>query len=236
MTTVDMLVIFVRGTVIRNVYVLCKTLNRVVARGSNGLGLNVPKVVCVNNVSNLVKTFLCRGSGPSPGTLINMLVSFLYTFTYTTVNNLVCDVLAVALHMGRGMANLTLAVFNANFNGFFNNSVSGLTNNMKRVSMGMAKDTCATGVPKLSGVPIVKNVLFGCNFLACLYVVVTILLSFFLFGAETKLGLETVNRGPKATSTTNVGIVGCGCLSAYVNTNLTNLNKLCFMVRCSKKA
>lgn len=125
------LVAFLRETVVRNVPLLFNSANRVVARGSNGLGLNVPNIVCVNNVDNIVKTFLCRGSlrsGTSTIPFLTILVPLLYYVLKSFLTNLLCYFLAIALHTGRGIANLTLAAFKANFNGFFNNSLVGVAN------------------------------------------------------------------------------------------------------------
>lgn len=222
--------IFLQKAIAQGIPLLYGANGEILTEKSGNLNLGVPGMMYMGGVAGLIGAFLYENSTSMPVPAVGMLISLLCTLACSALGALIYSVLTITLRANQNVTGLALTTFGMGFGNFFGGSLSKLAGGVGQLSTQVTASAFRAKIPGLSALPVVGDLLFGYGFLTYLCLLITILLSWFLFKTRVGLNLRAVGESAATADAAGVNVTAYKYLSTVVGGMLAGLGGLYFVM------
>jgi len=222
--------IFLQKAIAQGIPLLYGANGEILTEKSGNLNLGVPGMMYMGGVAGLIGAFLYENSVSTPVPAVGMLISLLCALACSALGALIYSVLTITLRANQNVTGLALTTFGMGFGNFFGGSLSKLAGGVGQLSTQATASAFRARIPGLSALPVVGDLLFGYGFLTYLCLLITILLSWFLFKTRVGLNLRAVGESAATADAAGVNVTAYKYLSTVVGGMLAGLGGLYFVM------
>lgn len=222
--------IFLQKAIAQGIPLLYGANGEILTEKSGNLNLGVPGMMYMGGVAGLIGAFLYENSVSTPVPAVGMLISLLCALACSALGALIYSVLTITLRANQNVTGLALTTFGMGFGNFFGGSLSKLAGGVGQLSTQVTASAFRARIPGLSALPVVGDLLFGYGFLTYLCLLITILLSWFLFKTRVGLNLRAVGESAATADAAGVNVNAYKYLSTVVGGMLAGLGGLYFVM------
>lgn len=222
--------IFLQKAIAQGIPLLYGANGEILTEKSGNLNLGVPGMMYMGGVAGLIGAFLYENSTSMPVPAVGMLISLLCALACSALGALIYSVLTITLRANQNVTGLALTTFGMGFGNFFGGSLSKLAGGVGQLSTQVTASAFRAKIPGLSALPMVGDLLFGYGFLTYLCLLITILLSWFLFKTRVGLNLRAVGESAATADAAGVNVTAYKYLSTVVGGMLAGLGGLYFVM------
>ena len=222
--------IFLQKAIAQGIPLLYGANGEILTEKSGNLNLGVPGMMYMGGVAGLIGAFLYENSVSAPVPAVGMLISLLCALACSALGALIYSVLTITLRANQNVTGLALTTFGMGFGNFFGGSLSKLAGGVGQLSTQVTASAFRAKIPGLSALPVVGDLLFGYGFLTYLCLLITILLSWFLFKTRVGLNLRAVGESAATADAAGVNVTAYKYLSTVVGGMLAGLGGLYFVM------
>lgn len=138
--------------------------------------------------------------------------------------------LTISLRANQNVTGLALTTFGMGFGNFFGGSLSRLAGGVGQISTQATASAFRAKIPVLSTLPVVGEVLFSYGFLTYFSIVLTVVLSWFLYRTRKGLNLRAVGENAATADAAGVNVTAYKYLATLVGGMLAGLGGLYFVM------
>ncbi|MDD3335064.1 MAG: ABC transporter permease [Eubacteriales bacterium] len=198
------LLIFLQKTITQGIVLLYGANGEIITEKSGNLNLGVPGMMYMGGVAGLAGAFLYENSTANPIPWVGVLIAILAALLCSAFGGLIYSFLTITLRANQNVTGLALTTFGVGFGNFFGGSLSKLAGGVGQISTAATSGGFRTTIPFLRDIPVVGDLFFSYGFLTYFALIITLLLSWFLF--KTRLGLNLRAVGENAATADAAGI------------------------------
>lgn len=222
--------IFLQKAIAQGIPLLYGANGEILTEKSGNLNLGVPGMMYMGGVAGLIGAFLYENSVATPVPAVGMLISLLCALACSALGALIYSVLTITLRANQNVTGLALTTFGMGFGNFFGGSLSKLAGGVGQLSTQVTASAFRAKIPGLSALPVVGDLLFGYGFLTYLCLILTVILSWFLFKTRVGLNLRAVGESAATADAAGVNVNAYKYLSTVVGGMLAGLGGLYFVM------
>lgn len=222
--------IFLQKAIAQGIPLLYGANGEILTEKSGNLNLGVPGMMYMGGVAGLIGAFLYENSVATPVPAVGMLISLLCALACSALGALIYSVLTITLRANQNVTGLALTTFGMGFGNFFGGSLSKLAGGVGQLSTQVTASAFRAKIPGLSALPVVGDLLFGYGFLTYLCLILTVILSWFLFKTRVGLNLRAVGESAATADAAGVNVNAYKYLSTIVGGMLAGLGGLYFVM------
>ncbi|MEG2949626.1 MAG: ABC transporter permease [Clostridia bacterium] len=200
----SILIVFLQKAITQGVAILFGANGEIITEKSGNLNLGVPGMMYMGGVAGLMGAFLYEKGVENPIPIVGMLIALFCALLCSALGGLIYSVLTITFRANQNVTGLALTTFGVGFGNFFGGSLSQLAGGVGQISTAVTSSAFRAKIPFLSDLPVVGELLFSYGFLTYLSVILTILLSWFLY--KTRIGLNLRSVGESAATADAAGI------------------------------
>ncbi|MEG0048748.1 MAG: ABC transporter permease [Clostridia bacterium] len=200
----SILIVFLQKAITQGVAILFGANGEIITEKSGNLNLGVPGMMYMGGVAGLMGAFLYEKGVENPIPFVGMLIALFCALLCSALGGLIYSVLTITFRANQNVTGLALTTFGVGFGNFFGGSLSQLAGGVGQISTAVTSSAFRAKIPFLSDLPVVGELLFSYGFLTYLSVILTILLSWFLY--KTRIGLNLRSVGESAATADAAGI------------------------------
>ncbi|MEG1677111.1 MAG: ABC transporter permease [Clostridia bacterium] len=200
----SILIVFLQKAITQGVAILFGANGEIITEKSGNLNLGVPGMMYMGGVAGLMGAFLYENGVENPIPFVGMLIALFCALLCSALGGLIYSVLTITFRANQNVTGLALTTFGVGFGNFFGGSLSQLAGGVGQISTAVTSSAFRAKIPFLSDLPVVGELLFSYGFLTYLSVILTILLSWFLY--KTRIGLNLRSVGESAATADAAGI------------------------------
>ncbi|MEF9878200.1 MAG: ABC transporter permease [Clostridia bacterium] len=200
----SILIVFLQKAITQGVAILFGANGEIITEKSGNLNLGVPGMMYMGGVAGLMGAFLYENGVENPIPIVGMLIALFCALLCSALGGLIYSVLTITFRANQNVTGLALTTFGVGFGNFFGGSLSQLAGGVGQISTAVTSSAFRAKIPFLSDLPVVGELLFSYGFLTYLSVILTILLSWFLY--KTRIGLNLRSVGESAATADAAGI------------------------------
>ncbi|HPE16314.1 MAG TPA: ABC transporter permease [Oscillospiraceae bacterium] len=216
---------FFVAAVLAGTPLLFGTLGEILTEKSGNLNLGVEGMMFMGAVAGLAGSYYYEQAVETPWGLVSALVAFLCAFLCAAFGALIYSVLTVTLRANQNVTGLALTIFGTGFGNFFGEALALKAGGYVAVSK-VTKAAFNTGIPGLSGLPVVGKLLFSYNFLVYVAVFVAVVLAWFLGRTRAGLNLRAVGENPATADAAGISVTRYKYLSTCIGGGICGLGGL----------
>lgn len=190
----NLIVVFLQKAIAQGIAILYGANGEIVTEKSGNLNLGVPGMMYMGGVAGLMGAFLYENSVEAPVPFVGMLIALVCALVCSGLGALIYSVLTISLRANQNVTGLALTTFGMGFGNFFGGSLSRLAGGVGQISTQATASAFRAKIPVLSTLPVVGEVLFSYGFLTYFSIVLTVVLSWFLYRTRKGLNLRAVGE------------------------------------------
>ena len=217
---------FLYAAVLSGVPLLYGTLGEIITEKAGHLNLGVEGMMYMGGVAGLMGAFLYENSVEAPVPFVGMLIALVCALVCSGLGALIYSVLTISLRANQNVTGLALTTFGMGFGNFFGGSLSRLAGGVGQISTQATASAFRAKIPVLSTLPVVGEVLFSYGFLTYFSIVLTVVLSWFLYRTRKGLNLRAVGENAATADAAGVNVTAYKYLATLVGGMLAGLGGL----------
>ena len=184
----------------------------------------------MGGVGGLIGAFLYENSTANPVPFVGMLIALVCCLVISALGSLIYSVLTITLRANQNVTGLALTTFGMGFGNFFGGSLSKLSGGVGQLSTATTASAFRATIPGLSDLPVVGDLIFGHGFLTYFAVIITIVLSWFLFKTRNGLNLRAVGESAATADAAGINVSRYKYLATVIGGMLAGLGGLYFVM------
>ena len=184
----------------------------------------------MGGVGGLIGAFLYENSTANPIPFVGMLIALICCLVISALGALIYSVLTITLRANQNVTGLALTTFGMGFGNFFGGSLSKLAGGVGQLSTASTASAFRASIPGLRDLPVVGQLLFSHGFLTYFAIIITIVLSWFLFKTRTGLNLRAVGESAATADAAGINVSRYKYLATVIGGMLAGLGGLYFVM------
>ena len=226
----NLIVVFLQKAIAQGIAILYGANGEIVTEKSGNLNLGVPGMMYMGGVAGLMGAFLYENSVEAPVPFVGMLIALVCALVCSGLGALIYRVLTISLRAHQNATGIALITFSMGFGNFFGGSLSRLAGGVGQISTQATASAFRAKIPVLSTLPVVGEVLFSYGFLTYFSIVLTVVLSWFLYRTRKGLNLRAVGENAATADAAGVNVTAYKYLATLVGGMLAGLGGLYFVM------
>ncbi len=226
----SVILVFLQKAITQGIPLLLGANGEILTEKSGNLNLGIPGLMYMGGVGGLVGAFLYENSTANPIPFVGMLIALCCCLLISALGALIYSVLTITLRANQNVTGLALTTFGMGFGNFFGGSLSKLAGGVGQLSTATTASAFRATIPGLSDLPVVGDLIFGHGFLTYFAVIITILLSWFLFKTRTGLNLRAVGESAATADAAGINVSRYKYLATVIGGMLAGLGGLYFVM------
>ncbi len=226
----NLIVVFLQKAIAQGIAILYGANGEIVTEKSGNLNLGVPGMMYMGGVAGLMGAFLYENAVETPVPFVGMLIALVCALVCSGLGALIYSVLTITFRANQNVTGLALTTFGMGFGNFFGGSLSRLAGGVGQISTQATASAFRARIPFLSSLPVVGEVLFSYGFLTYLSIVLTVVLSYFLYRTRKGLNLRAVGESAATADAAGVNVTAYKYLSTLVGGMFAGLGGLYFVM------
>ncbi len=226
----SVILVFLQKAITQGIPLLLGANGEILTEKSGNLNLGIPGLMYMGGVGGLVGAFLYENSTANPIPFVGMLIALICCLLISALGALIYSVLTITLRANQNVTGLALTTFGMGFGNFFGGSLSKLSGGVGQLSTATTASAFRASIPGLRDLPVVGDLIFGHGFLTYFAVIITILLSWFLFKTRTGLNLRAVGESAATADAAGINVSRYKYLATVIGGMLAGLGGLYFVM------
>lgn len=226
----NLIVVFLQKAIAQGIAILYGANGEIVTEKSGNLNLGVPGMMYMGGVAGLMGAFLYENSVEAPVPFVGMLIALVCALVCSGLGALIYSALTISLRANQNVTGLALTTFGMGFGNFFGGSLSRLAGGVGQISTQATASAFRAKIPVLSTLPVVGEVLFSYGFLTYFSIVLTVVLSWFLYRTRKGLNLRAVGENAATADAAGVNVTAYKYLATLAGGMLAGLGGLYFVM------
>lgn len=226
----SILITFLQKAIAQGIAILYGANGEILTEKSGNLNLGVPGMMYMGGVAGLMGAFLYENSVQNPIPVVGMLIALLCALLCSALGGLIYSVLTITLRANQNVTGLALTTFGMGFGNFFGGSLSKLAGGVGQISTAATASVFRAQIPGLSQIPIIGPVFFSYGFLSYVCILLTVLLSWFLYKTRVGLNLRAIGESAATADAAGVNVSAYKYLSTIAGGMLAGLGGLYFVM------
>lgn len=229
-----LMITFLQKAITQGIPLLFGANGEILTEKSGNLNLGVPGMMYMGGVGGLIGAFLyenaCRNGGGEPIALVGMLIALVCCLLMSALGALIYSVLTISLRANQNVTGLALTTFGMGFGNFFGGSLSKLAGGVGQLSTQVTASAFRAKLPGLSKLPVVGDLLFSYGWLTYAAILLTLLLSWFLFKTRIGLNLRAIGESAATADAAGVDVTRYKYIATIVGGMMAGLGGLYFVM------
>ena len=226
----NVILVFLQKAITQGIPLLLGANGEILTEKSGNLNLGIPGIMYMGGVAGLIGAFLYENNVAAPIPFVGMLIALVCCLLASALGALIYSVLTITLRANQNVTGLALTTFGMGFGNFFGGSLSKLAGGVGQLSTASTASAFRASIPVLRDLPVVGPLLFSHGFLTYLAIIVTIVLSWFLFKTRTGLNLRAVGESAATADAAGINVTRCKYLATVIGGMLAGLGGLYFVM------
>ena len=226
----NVILVFLQKAITQGIPLLLGANGEILTEKSGNLNLGIPGLMYMGGVGGLIGAFLYENSTANPIPVVGMLIALACCIVISALGALIYSVLTITLRANQNVTGLALTTFGMGFGNFFGGSLSKLAGGVGQLSTATTASAFRASIPGLRDLPVVGQLLFSHGFLTYLAIIITIVLSWFLFKTRTGLNLRAVGENAATADAAGINVSRCKYLATIIGGVLAGLGGLYFVM------
>jgi len=226
----SVILVFLQKAITQGIPLLLGANGEILTEKSGNLNLGIPGLMYMGGVGGLIGAFLYENSTANPIPFVGMLIALICCLVISALGALIYSVLTITLRANQNVTGLALTTFGMGFGNFFGGSLSKLAGGVGQLSTATTASAFRATIPGLSDLPVVGDLIFGHGFLTYFAVIITIVLSWFLFKTRTGLNLRAVGESAATADAAGINVSRYKYLATVIGGMLAGLGGLYFVM------
>ena len=226
----SVILVFLQKAITQGIPLLLGANGEILTEKSGNLNLGIPGLMYIGGVAGLIGAFLYENSTAAPIPAVGMVIALACCLAVSALGALIYSVLTISLRANQNVTGLALTTFGMGFGNFFGGSLSKLAGGVGQLSTATTASAFRATIPGLSSLPVVGNLLFGHGFLTYFAVIVTFVLSWFLFKTRAGLNLRAVGESAATADAAGINVSRGKYLATIIGGMLAGLGGLYFVM------
>lgn len=226
----NVIMIFIQKAIAQGVAILYGANGEILTEKSGNLNLGVPGMMYMGGVAGLMGAYLYETAVEAPSPFVGMLIALISAMLCAGLGGLIYSVLTISLRANQNVIGLALTTFGVGFGNFFGGSLSKLAGGVGQLSADATASAFRAKIPFLSGLPVVGDLLFSYGFLTYLSLVLTVVLSWFLYRTRKGLNLRAVGESAATADAAGVNVTLYRYMSTVIGGAISGLGGLYFVM------
>ncbi|MDY3816752.1 MAG: ABC transporter permease [Candidatus Limiplasma sp.] len=226
----SILITFLQKAIAQGIAILYGANGEILTEKSGNLNLGVPGLMYMGGVAGLMGAFLYENSVQNPIPVVGMLIALLCALLCSALGGLIYSVLTITLRANQNVTGLALTTFGMGFGNFFGGSLSKLAGGVGQISTAATASVFRAQIPGLSQIPVIGPVFFSYGFLSYVCILLTVLLSWFLYKTRVGLNLRAIGESAATADAAGVNVSAYKYLSTIAGGMLAGLGGLYFVM------
>lgn len=229
----SVVITFIQKAIIQGICMLFGANGEILTEKSGNLNLGVPGMMYMGGIGGLTAAFFYENGNENPNGFVGLLLSFIAAFLCAALGGLIYSVLTISLRANQNVAGLALTTFGVGFGNLFGGSLSSLAGGVGQISVAATGAAYRASIPGLSEIPVVGPLLFSYGFLTYFAIIITILLSIFLYKTKWGLNLRSIGESPATADAAGINVTKYKYLSSVIGGGIAGFGGLYFVMEYS---
>jgi len=229
----SVIIIFIQKAIVQGMGILFGALGEILTEKSGNLNLGIPGIMYMGGIAGLMGAFFYELGTENPNPAIGMLVSFFCALACSMIGGLIYSILTISLRANQNVTGLALTTFGMGFGNFFGGSISKLAGGVGQISVSTTASAYQAKIPLLSKIPVLGDILFSYGFLTYFAIILSVVLSFFLFRTRSGLNLRAVGENPGTADAAGINVTKYKYLATCIGAGIAGLGGLYFVMEYS---
>lgn len=226
----SVVIVFLQKAIAQGIAILYGADGEILTEKSGNLNLGVPGMMYMGGVAGLMGAFLYENGSVNPSPAVGMLIALVCALLCSGLGALIYSVLTISLRANQNVTGLALTTFGVGFGNFFGGSLSKLAGGVGQISTSATAGAFRAKIPFLCDLPVVGEVLFSYGFLSYLAILLTVVLSWFLYKTRKGLNLRAVGESAATADAAGVNVTLYKYLSTLFGGMMAGLGGLYFVM------
>ncbi len=226
----NVILVFLQKAITQGIPLLFGANGEILTEKSGNLNLGIPGLMYMGGVGGLIGAFLYENSTPNPIPVVGMLIALMCCLLVSALGALLYSVLTVTLRANQNVTGLALTTFGMGFGNFFGGSLSKLSGGVGQLSTAVTASAFRASIPVLSELPVIGPLLFSYGFLTYFALIITFVLSWFLFKTRSGLNLRAVGESAATADAAGINVSRCKYLATVIGGMMAGLGGLYFVM------
>ena len=226
----SVILVFLQKAITQGIPLLLGANGEILTEKSGNLNLGIPGLMYMGGVAGLIGAFLYENNVAAPIPFVGMLIALCCCLLVSALGALIYSVLTITLRANQNVTGLARTTFGMGFGNFFGGSLSKLSGGVGQLSTATTASAFRANIPVLRDLPVVGPLLFSHGFLTYLAIIVTIVLSWFLFKTRTGLNLRAVGESAATADAAGINVTRYKYLATVIGGMLAGLGGLYFVM------
>ena len=231
--TILKLITFLQAAVMQGVVLLYGANGEILTEKSGNLNLGVPGMMYMGGIGGLMGAFFYEQNNPSPVPFVGMVIAIGFALAFSGLGAGLYCLLTVHLRANQNVTGLALTTFGVGFGNFFGGSLSKLAGGVGQISVKVTASAFRANLSFLEDIPYVGQLFFSYGFLTYFCILVTVVLSYFLFRTRKGLNLRAVGENPATADAAGIHVNRYKDFSTIIGGMLAGLGGLYFVMEFS---
>ena len=226
----SVILVFLQKAITQGIPLLLGANGEILTEKSGNLNLGIPGLMYMGGVGGLIGAFLYENSTANPIPFVGMLIALICCLVISALGALIYSVLTITLRANQNVTGLALTTFGMGFGNFFGGSLSKLAGGVGQLSTASTASAFRASIPGLRDLPVVGQLLFSHGFLTYFAIIITIVLSWFLFKTRTGLNLRAVGESAATADAAGINVSRYKYLATVIGGMLAGVGGLYFVM------
>lgn len=226
----SLLIKFLQAAITQGIVLLYGASGEILTEKSGNLNLGVPGMMYMGGVGGLIGAFLYESNTAQPIPFVGMLISLACALLCAGLGALIYCLLTVTLRANQNVTGLVLSTFGVGFGNFFGGSLSSMSGGVGQLSTQVTASAFRAKIPVLCDIPVLGPILFNYGFLTYLCIILTVILSWFMFRTRPGLNLRSVGENAATADAAGVNVNRYKYISTIVGGLLAGFGGLYFVM------
>ena len=226
----NVIIVFLQKAITQGIPLLFGANGEILTEKSGNLDLGVPGLMYMGGVGGLIGAFLYENSTANPIPVVGMVIALLCALALSALGALLYSVLTITLRANQNVTGLALTTFGMGFGNFFGGSLSRLAGGVGQLSTQATASAFRAKIPLLCDIPVLGELLFSYGWMTYFCVIMTFVLSWFLFKTRVGLNLRAIGESAATADAAGVDVARYKYLSTIAGGMLAGLGGLYFVM------
>ena len=226
----NVIIIFLQKAITQGIPLLFGASGEILTEKSGNLNLGVPGMMYMGGVGGLIGAFLYENAVETPIPIVGMLIALVCALLCSGLGALIYSVLTITLRANQNVTGLALTTFGMGFGNFFGGSLSRLAGGVGQLSTKVTACAFQAKIPGLSEIPVVGDLLFSYGWLTYFALLMTFVLSWFMFRTRIGLNLRAVGESAATADAAGIDVPRYKYLSTLAGGMMAGLGGLYFVM------
>lgn len=226
----NVIVVFLQKAIAQGIAILYGANGEIVTEKSGNLNLGVPGMMYMGGIAGLMGAYLYENGAAAPSPIVGMLIALFCALLASGLGALIYSVLTITLRANQNVTGLALTTFGMGFGNFFGGSLSKLAGGVGQISTATTAGAFRAKIPFLSTLPVIGDIFFSYGFLTYLAIILTFVLSWFLYRTRKGLNLRAVGESAATADAAGINVTLYKYMSTLLGGMLAGLGGLYFVM------